>query len=229
MRLALLLSLLPTLALAQGIQLKDGSSTSLAQIQVPGSGANTSPALLVRPAPKSTYRAATTGANAGQVVVAASAAPFFCLQGSATKTVAVQRIYLSGANLTAVAYASYVVQKYSTAVTAGTATALTAVPLDSNSAASTASLVNVYTAAPTAGTLVGAVAAKKTLLQATTAAAGGVPDVIDFDWRTQGENGPVILRGTAQGLCVLFGAAPASAVTLALAVEWTEYATTLEP
>jgi hypothetical protein len=223
-----MLSLLVAVALSQGIQLKDGSSSSLVQIQIPGSGANTAPALLVRPAPKATYRASTSAS--GQVVAAASAAPFFCMQGSATKTVIFQRAYLSGANLTAVAYASYAIGKYSTAVTAGTATALTAVPLDSNSPASSVSLLNVYTAAPTAGTLVGVVSVKKTLLQATTAAAGGIPDVIEFDFRTLGgESSGLDLRGVAQGVCIFFAVAPATAVTLSLAVEWTEQATTLEP
>lgn len=172
---------------------------------------------------KPTYRAGTATAQSGVVVTAASAAPFFCIQGSATKTIVIQRLFISGGTLTAVAYVAYVVAKYSSAVSGGTATALTQTPMDANSGAATANLVNVYTAAPTAGSLVGTVSVKRTLLQATTAAAAGIPDVVEFDFRTLGsENSGVYLRGTAQGLCANFGAAPATAVTIALVVEWTE-------
>lgn len=204
--------------------------TDCAQVIAPASGASTAKAVGFRPIPKSTYRGSTATAATGVVVVAASAAPFACIYGSATKTVIVQRMYLSGASATAVAYASYVVGKYSTAVTGGTATALTATPMDSNSAAASTTNLNVYTAAPTAGTLVGTVSVKRTLIQATTAVAAGVLDVIEFDFRTLGsETSGIYLRGTGQGACVNFGAAPATAVTLSYTVEWTEQATTLEP
>lgn len=206
------------------------TGTNCAQVDNPASGGNSARALLTRPATKSTYRAATATANSGVVVAAASTAPFVCIYGSSTKTVIVQRIYLSGATLTAVAYAAYVAAKYSTAVSAGTPQALTATPMDSNSAAATVTNLNAYTAAPTAGTLVGTISTKRTLLQATTAAAAGVPDVIEFDFRTLGsETSGIYLRGTGQGVCVNFGAAPATAVTLAITLEWTEQATTLEP
>lgn len=169
--------------------------------------------------PKATYRAATTA----NVVAAAGAAMFAVIGGSATKTIIVQRITLSGPTLTAVAYNSYVIEKWSTAPSGGTATALTAVPHDSNSAASTAAIVQVYTVAPTEGTLVGTVGCKRVLMQATTAAAAGIPDVVEFDFRGMaGETTGVVLRGTAQNLSVAFGAAPASAVTLGVEIEWTE-------
>lgn len=167
---------------------------------------------------KATYRAATAS-----VVAAASTQPFFIIEGSATKTIIVQRIIVSGATLTAVAYLGYEARKYSTAITGGTAVTLTQVPVDSTSAAGTANRCSVYTAAPTAGTLVGVVSAKRTLGQATTAAASGIPDVIEFDFRTLGsENTGIYLRGTSQGLGLAFQAAPATAVTLSIIVEWTE-------
>lgn len=207
------------------------TGTSCVQVDKPASGANTAGASLNRPATKSTYGAATkTATDNGVVVAAASAAPFACIYGSATKTVILQRLFLSGGTLTAVAYNQYVVGKYSTAVSGGTATALAATPYDSNSAASSATNLNVYTAAPTAGNLVGTISAKRTLLQATVAAAAGIPDVIEFDFRTTGsETSGIYLRGTAQGVCVNFGVAPATAVTLAVRLEWTEQATTMEP
>lgn len=167
---------------------------------------------------KATYRAATPNS----VVAAASAAPFFIIQGSATKTIIVQRIIISGGTLTAVAYNSYSATKYSSAISGGTPVVLTAVPMDSTSAPATPNLVQVYTAAPTAGSLVGTLSAKRTLLQATTAAAAGIPDIVEFDFRAILETSGIVLRGVAQGLGVNFGAAPATAVTVSLVVEWTE-------
>lgn len=180
-------------------------------------------ALVETPRIDATYRASTATAQSGVVVAAASAAPFFAIQGSATKTVTVHRIYVSGATTTAVGYLVYVLAKYSTAITAGTATALTKTPLDSTSAASTVNLCNVYTAAPTAGTLVGTLSTKRTLSQATVAAAAGIPDIVEFDFRTLGSpTSGIVLRGIAEGLALNFGAAPATAATVSVTVEWTE-------
>lgn len=163
-----------------------------------------------------TYRAATTA----NVVAAAGADIFFTLTGG-SKDIIVRKLTLSGPTLAAVAYNSFVVEKFSTAATGGTATALTKTPLDATFAASTATLCQVYTAAPTEGTLVGTVDCKRVLLQATTAAAGGIPDIVEFDF-TSIDGGGIVLRGSAQGIGCAFGAAPATAVTLGLSVEWQE-------
>lgn len=167
---------------------------------------------------KPTYRAATTA----NVVAAAGAAMFFVITGSTTRTLFIQRIRITGPTLTAVAYNSLVVEKWSTAPTGGTAAALTQVPLDANSSAGTANLCQVYTAAPTEGTLIGTVACRRLLLEATTAVAAAQPPDVEFDFRPNGEAGSIVLRGTAQALSVAFGAAPASAVTLGVEVEWSE-------
>lgn len=164
-----------------------------------------------------TYRAATTA----NVVAAAGADIFFVIEGSASKDVLVRKIVLSGPTLTAVAYNSLVVEKFSTAASGGTATNLTKTPLDSKFDAATVNSCKVYTAAPTEGTLVGTVAARRILMEATTAAAGAAPPAVEFDFTTF-DGGGVILRGTAQGLGAAFGAAPATAVTLAVEVEWQE-------
>jgi hypothetical protein len=164
-----------------------------------------------------TYRAATTAS----VVAAAGDKIFALIEGDATKTIIVEKITLSGPTLTSVAYNSYAVRKFSSAASGGTATALTKTPLDSTFPASAADTVQVYTAAPTEGTLVGTVACKRVLLQASTAAAGGIPDIVEFDF-TDLDGGGVILRGAAQGLGVGFAAAPASAVTLAVEIQWKE-------
>lgn len=148
--------------------------------------------------------------------------PWFLIEGSATKTLTVTRMCVSGMSLTAIAYLVVAVAKHSTAASGGTATTLTQVPLDSNDAAGTAGIVKAYTAAPTAGALVGFVAAKRSLAQATTAAAAGVTEQIEFNFGAlEGAHG-VVLRGTAQGLSLQWPVAPATAVTLAAYVEWTE-------
>lgn len=226
------LALLLLAGAAQAANVCDPTTgTDCVNVQIPASGANTTKALVTRTIGKSTYSASTATAASGVVVAAASAAPFFCIYGSATKTVIVHRAVVSGPTLTAVAYHAVVAAKYSTAPTGGTPTVLTQVPHDSNSAAGTASLAQVYTAAPTAGTLVGPIMTRRFLSQATTAAAAGIPDVnIEFNFN-EGNNDTtgVYLRGTTQGLCLNFGAAPASAVTLSVAMTWTEQASTVEP
>ena len=125
--------------------------------------------------------------------------------------------------LTAVAYVAIVLNKYSTAASAGTSTALTQVPVDSNDAAATLGRCSTYTAAPTAGSLVGGIGTIRALAQATTAAAGGIPDIeLTFDYRNVGEADTPVLRGVNQGFGLAFAAAPASAVTLSVEIEWTE-------
>lgn len=167
---------------------------------------------------KATYRAASVGT----FVAAAGTSPFFAIQGSGTKMVRIQRIVISGMNLTAVAYLKLILQKVSSATSGGTKTDLVQTPLESGDAAATLSLCGVYTAAPTAGTLVGTLASRLHLAQSTTAAAAGIPEEIVFDFRTIGEAASILLAGVTQGITLSFQTAPATAVTLAIEVEWTE-------
>lgn len=167
---------------------------------------------------KASYR----GASASVLAAVGSTAPFFAIQGSSTKTVRIQRISISGLSLTAVAYVQINLAKYSSAISGGTSTDLTMTPLDSNDAAGTLSVIKTYTAAPTPGSKVGDIASRRYLAQAATAAAGGIPDEITFDFRLVNETSPIVLRGTAQGVALYFTSAPASAVSMSIEVEWTE-------
>lgn len=152
-------------------------------------------------------------------IAATQSAMFFVIGGSATKTVIIKRIRLSGATLTAVAYFTFALEKWSTAPTGGTAVTLTMTQTDSSPiVAATASLCQVYTGAPGEGSLVGTVGAVRALAQATTAAAGGLPPLVEWDLRPNG----VPLHGAAEVLSVATGANPASALTVALEVEWDE-------
>jgi hypothetical protein len=167
---------------------------------------------------KATYRASTIIPLVAAVTVNV---PIFNIIGSASKTITVKRITVSGMTLTAVGYFTINVEKLSTASTGGTSTTLAAVPLDSINSAATAA-VKAYTAAPTKGTLVGTIASWRALWQATVAAAAGVTDYFTFNFGDMRETKGIILRGTAQEVALTFPVVLASAGTLAVDIEWTE-------
>lgn len=171
---------------------------------------------------KRTYRAN----NAVAFTFTAGTGVFFSLVGSATKTVRVQRLTLSGLTLTAVAYNTILLTKTNgTATSGGTklgSANLTVTKADSSHDAATATAA-CYTAGATAGaTPFGIVSSRRVLLQANTAAAAGIPETHVFDWRNVGEADGVVLRGVTQCLEATFLAAPATDVLMNVEVEWTE-------
>lgn len=156
-----------------------------------------------------------------KTATAAGTAPFASIYGSATKTIRVQRIIVSGTCATAAVYGDIIVKKTSAVISGGTATALTAVPKDSSSSTSTATNINYYTVLPTPGTVVGAIASQTVFLPITGTPAVDVKPVI-FDWTTQGMNEAPVLRGIAQGLELNFGTTTTNAPTLTITFEFTE-------
>lgn len=171
-------------------------------------------------ASEKTYRAST----AAVLIPAVTAnVPFFCIYGSSTKTIRVQKIIVEGLTLTAVQYLNIGVAKYSTAPSGGTITTFTQIPLDASDAAGTASLVQGYTAVPTTGTRIGFISGKRVMGQATTAAAAGIPQELYFEWSNGQDDFAPVLRGTAQGIGLEWiGTVPASTVSLLITIEWTE-------
>ena len=169
---------------------------------------------------KRTYRASTIIPLVAAVTVNV---PFFNIIGSATTTVRVKRIRVSGMTLTAVGYFTINCEKLSTASTGGTSTTPAAVVLDSTDAAATA-VVRAYTVAPTKGSLVGTVASWRALWQSTTAAAAGQTWDHQFNFGDMPETKGLTLRGVAQELALTFPVVLASAGTLAVDIEWTEEA-----
>jgi hypothetical protein len=167
---------------------------------------------------KATYRAATLDPFVAAVT---ADVPFFLIEGSASKTIIVKRIAVSGITLTAVAYLTVNVTKHATAASGGVSVAAVAVPLDSGYAAASAT-VKHYTTGPTPGTLVGTVATNRSLAQATVAAAAGLPRDFLFDFGDIPESEGIVLRGVAQGLALVWATAPATTPTLAVDIEWTE-------
>ncbi len=168
---------------------------------------------------KCTYRAATLIPFVPAVTINI---PWFLIEGSASKTIVIKRIAVSGATLTAVAYLTVNVVKFSTAASGGTATSAPMVPMDSNFPAATAAFVKYYTAIPTAGATIGSIATNRCLFQSTTAAAAGIPRDYVFDFGDMPETKGIVLRGTTQGCGLIWPVVPASTVTLAVDIEWTE-------
>lgn len=169
-------------------------------------------------AEKATYRASTIIPLVAAVTVNV---PFFNIIGSASKTITVKRIKVSGMTLTAVGYFTINLEKLSSASTGGTSTALALVPLDSNNAVATA-VVRAYTVAPTKGALVGTIASWRALWQATVAVGTSQPWEHIFNFGDMRETKGVTLRGAAQELALTFPVVLSSAGTLAIDIEWTE-------
>lgn len=169
--------------------------------------------------PQKTYRAATA---ALLVTAVTKDVPWFVLQGITGKRIQLQQIRLSCPTLTAAELLRIGLQKYSTAPSGGTATALVKVPATKDQGASTATLCSVYTAAPTAGTLVGNIATRRVMgLTPTPVATDSRPDVV-FDFRSMTVEPPT-LDTTAENFGLVFLTADAgSAVSMMLEVEWTE-------
>ena len=171
------------------------------------------------------YKAATLTTFAAD----AGADAFFVISGSATRTRVVRKIRVSGIHLTTLAVGTIVAEKWgTTAFTGGTATTLTRTPLDTAfPAANTDGLVQIYTAAPTEGTLVGPIATRRVILKSTTVVDGAPFGDVEFDFTDPAADIPtspsgVALHGLIQSLSLAFAASPASAVTVSLEVEWME-------
>lgn len=139
--------------------------------------------------------------------------------GSASKTVKIHKIIMSGTQTTAGINKWYLIKR-STADTSGTSSAATIVPLDSTSAAATGT-VKKWTAAPTIAGTVGTV---RTLSVLAPAPASVSPaDLVLFDDMHTGQ--PIVLRGTAEEVALNFNG---TAVPSGLSISLTAY-TTEEP
>jgi len=164
---------------------------------------------------QATYQAVTAAASATDIVV---------VGGSATKTIFVKRMTVSGIS-TADGTSSVALIKRSTADTLGTPITPSAtaggqlVPLDSANAAATATVV-AYSANPTTGTAVGIVAGGRLRTSvAATSAAGGQ---LVFDFSSTNDQA-LTLRGVAQQLALSgLGSSLVAGAVLTVTVEWLE-------
>lgn len=160
---------------------------------------------------------ATYSASAA-VVLAASATDVFTITGSASKTIRVNRIAVTG-KATAASVFAVDLSKRSTANTGGTSSAATAVPHDSASAAASATVLS-YSANPTLGSLIGTV--RLQLLAFTIAATTPFPpSPLVWDFTTR--NGQaVVLRGITQVLALSLEAQTVTGGAVFVEIEWTE-------
>lgn len=162
---------------------------------------------------RSTYSASITA-----LAPAASATDIFTIIGSATKTVRITRIQISGV-ATAAGTFDVVLVKRSTADSGGTSTSPTIVPHDSSDSAATA-VVKAYTVNPTLGTLVGNLQARSITL--TTAATPAIPNILqEFLFELRGEKA-IVLRGVAQQLAINLNAQTITGGLLDISISFTE-------
>ena len=189
-----------------------GAATVLTGNGVSGTGVQRTVA-----AREQTHRASTI---IPLVVAITANVPFLNIIGSASRTVIIKKITISGATQTAVGYFPINVEKLSTASTLGTSTILVATTHDTNNTAVTA-VVKAYTVGGTKGALVGTLASRRILWQATVATAS-VPDNYTFSFADTIGSGGIVLRGVAQELALTFPVALATAGTLSIDIEWTE-------
>lgn len=162
---------------------------------------------------------ATYSATSLALASAASCTDLWTLTGSATKTVKVTRVEISGEATTAVP-AQIVLLKRSVANLTGTSSAPTIVPYDSADGVASATPL-AYTANPgTLGTAVGDIRIGYVFLSApATATVGPEKFIVDFGSR-QGQE--VVLRGIAEVFAINLNAATVTGGAFDITVEWTE-------
>jgi hypothetical protein len=160
-------------------------------------------------ATRRTYRGAIS------VTLAALATDFFDIFGSAASTVVVRKLRVNGVQ-TAAGKPEVHAIKRGAASTGGTAVAMTAVPLDSASAAAGAA-PNGYSANRSAlGAAVGTIARRYVPL---TPAATAFADGTEFDFGPAG----VTLRGIAEGLALNLGGVTVTGGVVDIEAEWEEF------
>jgi hypothetical protein len=165
-----------------------------------------------------TYRAAFASL-ATYTVNAGTNGDLITLLGSASKTVKIHKVLISGNGSTAQQGSVNLILR-STADTGGTSSPIAAVPLDSSNAAATA-VARSYTSAPIQGTAVGTLASIRKLFPlASSATLSG--DVALFDSFREHVQ-PITLRGNSEQLCInLSNTSGNFAPTLSGFIEFTE-------
>lgn len=194
------------------------SQTTLGNLPVTPVGLTNTGNFPVEVPAKATYRASTIIPLVTAVTVDRA---IWTLIGSATKTVIVKKIHISGVTLaTTAGYLTINVIKNSTATTGGTSTTLVAVPLDTTTAAATA-VVKAFTAVPTDGVLIGTINSTKVFAPITATAAALSADILFSFGDLDGSSG-IVLRDATQEIALRFPVAAGTVPTMAIMVEWTE-------
>lgn len=158
---------------------------------------------------------ARTYSASANITAAATPSDIAILPGSATTTVFVTKVTISGIQTTG-GLAEVLLIKRSAANTGGTSGAMTAIPHDSADAAATAAPL-AYTANPTPGAAVGTFRRGYQPIGATTSI---VNPLVVYDFGDKGR--PIILRGIAQGLAVNLNGVTVTGGTFDVCFEWFE-------
>ena len=175
-------------------------------------GTNTIGSVSIIPSPPVTYTASITGLATGTL-----AGDILTITGSATKTVYVTRIDIDGIQTTASQILILMIKR-STADTGGTSTSPNKVPLDSLSAAATATVL-AYTVNPTLGTAIGTTTSARVFVPAAATATDA--QGISILYGQIGEQ-QMILRGITQVLAVNLNSVTIAGASININVEWTE-------
>lgn len=189
-----------------------GSGLLVAQGQVPGVN-STLQSMFTLAYDNSTMKPTYSASIAGLTAVS-SQTDQCTLNGSATKTLKVRRIFFSNVPTTAVAE-PIAILKRSTANT-GAGGAITKVAYDTSNAASTSALAEYWTAAPTLGTLIGVISDLVFNFPISTTGPAG-PAVMVYGQLGQ----PIVLRGVAQAVSINLSGITFTG-TVGCTFEWTE-------
>jgi hypothetical protein len=156
-------------------------------------------------------------ASISNLDTAATPTDIFTIQGSATKTIRITRLAISG-DSSSNDRLNVDLLRRSSANTGGTSSVLTNVKNDSLNPSATA-VVRAYTANPTLGTLVGLMDSQVLLFPST---AGNVPTEYTWEFGTRAAQG-IVLRGTSEQIAInLGGAAVGTTTAISICVEWVE-------
>ena len=164
---------------------------------------------------KDLYRQKTTYSTAFTVVPAATATDIFQIVGSATKTVMIQALTISGTQTTG-GQATVIISKRSTANTLGTSTAAVLVSHDAADATATATAL-IYTANPTLGTSLGSV---RVVTLPFGAASSMTNNIVQLNFGERGK--PITLNGIAQCLSINLNGVTLVGGSINVWIEFTE-------
>lgn len=159
---------------------------------------------------KTTYRAAVNA-----LAVAAAATDVFTITGSASKTIRITEVRMFNTQTTSSNQVVLLIKR-STANTGGTSTAQTAVSMDSNDTAATATVL-AYTANPTLGTTVGTILADRMFFQTVATAVG---DRVAYFFTDIGKE--PTLRGTGEVLAINLNGATIVGGAMMISITWIE-------
>lgn len=149
------------------------------------------------------------------VTLAATPTDVFQIIGSATKSVLIHKINISGSQTTG-GTATVSISKRSAANTGGTSSASIMIPHDSADAGATA-VGSIYTANPTPGAAVGNIRVFNLPLAAVT---GTTNNIVELNFGERGK--PIVLTGIAQALAINLGGATLTGGSLNVWIEFTE-------